>query len=828
MDAKTTLIIIFITINSATVIGDEINAIITNDLVAGQAKDMRIGVHIGNGASRYSTNLYNNFIGNGDFEDDGSWTQFPVDAMWNNAVPGLAYEYDNSEFYDGDQSLKVTVTSTAIGDGVGQWASNKEYQNGKEYVFSCYMKQSDMNSGNNVQLQVHFFDTGSNCPGGYEAHEDFTVTDTWQQYDFTFTMDKDCKPIDPAQGGANSKRINLLATGTLYIDRCVLYDNEHMTPWGINKEYLELLKDLRPITIRYGALDVNELDFDVEVGDIWGRPDDRAGIAEYLQLAKLVGASPDYVLSVVFSDQDYNNLMEYMFGPPETTYGQMREQQGYPAFDFDRFYYELGNELMCRGTSMSSPGPCEWPGADYGDWSTPIINLFKDNQYWDDSRDLMGFNVWYDSSKLNAALLETELANTNGGRADFIMPAKYFDGSSAFSIAAGGARTDYSQSQLTSNSDLYFTYNFGAAALMKTYIDYFNELTNQKYGKELVFGIYEYGPTGYPSGKSAALFDLEKSLGFGVSWLDMSVNMKKHGAESINLFYYQGDFGSYSWSLVDAYPYEKKRPSYYLFSMYGRFVRGQMLESSVDSPTFDPYGPGADQVDSYGCSRGGSNCQNSDWGLTNWKYPVDVPLVAVYPFKSGQRYSFLIINRDVNNAHDVVFTLPYTPDADAIIHSVTGNDPELTNENTETVALQTTAITDFSDGYTLSAGPHSAYVLVNYESGASICLDDDFDGYGDNQYENECTNSGIDCADYNFNINPGANTFCDCDDTDGFYMGDFEVDDGVDNDCDGNIDNSPVTCMTLAQLASFINSWKMGSISVTEIIQKIMEWKNGC
>jgi len=310
MDAKTTFIIIFITINSATVIGDEINAIITNDLVAGQAKDMRIGVHIGNGASRYSTNLYNNFIGNGDFEDDGSWTQFPVDAMWNNAVPGLAYEYDNSEFYDGDQSLKVTVTSTAIGDGVGQWASNKEYQNGKEYVFSCYMKQSDMNSGNNVQLQVHFFDTGSNCPGGYEAHEDFTVTDTWQQYDFTFTMDKDCKPIDPAQGGANSKRINLLATGTLYIDRCVLYDNEHMTPWGINKEYLELLKDLRPITIRYGALDVNELDFDVEVGDIWGRPDDRAGIAEYLQLAKLVGASPDYVLSVVFSDQDYNNLME--------------------------------------------------------------------------------------------------------------------------------------------------------------------------------------------------------------------------------------------------------------------------------------------------------------------------------------------------------------------------------------------------------------------------------------------------------------------------------------------------------------------------------------
>jgi len=800
---------------------------ISNTPVVTQAEDIRLGIHIGNGATRYSTNLYNNFVGNGDFEDNSDWQEYPINNIWNGDVSGLTMSFDTNQFYDGKQSLKVTATSSSVGNGVGQWESYKEYQNGKDYVFSCYMRQDGMALGNNVELMIYITDTGSNCPGGFTARESYPVNSEWQEYQMEFTMDKDCNPRDPAQGGANTKRINLLSAGTLYIDRCTLYDKEEMTPWGINKKYMELLKDLRPITIRYGALDVNELQFEDEVGAIWGRPDDRAGIAEFLQLSKLVGASPDYVLSVVFSDEDYENLMEFMFGPADTEYGSMREQLGYPSFDFDRFYYELGNELMCRSTSMSSPGPCEWPGASYGDWSTPRINLFKDSPYWDESRDKIGFNVWYDSSKLNVPTLETESGNTNGGRADFIMPAKYFDGHNAFSIAADGTRIDYTQSQLTSNSDLYFSFNFGTAELMKTYIDYFNELTEEKYGKRLEFGIYEYGPTGYPDGKSSALFNLEKSLAFGVGWLDMSVNMKKYGAEAINIFYYQQGFGSYSWALVDAYPYEHKRPSYYLFSMYGKYIRGEMLERTLDSPTFDPYGPGADQVNSYGCSRGGSNCQNSNWGLTDWKYPVDVPLVEVYPFRYGQRYSFLIINRGMNTAQDIELNLPYNPSVEATLHSVTHSNPEITNENADNVVIQTSAINDFADGYTFTAQPFSAYVIVNYENGAAPCLDEDLDGFGDNEYENDCASSLIDCADFNSNINPGANAYCDCDDSDGFYMGGFEVGDGIDNDCDGNIDNSPQQCLTLNQLVGYMDNWKRGTLPISVLMQKIIEWK-GC
>lgn len=819
---------------------DEVTVDISNTAVPGQAEDMRIGVHIGNTATRYSTNMYNNFIGNGDFEDDGSWDHFPYDDMWNHDVPGMTFGYDTTDFYDGKQSLKVSVNSQAVGDGVGQWASNKEYQDGREYVFSCYLKQEDMASGDNAQLQVHFFDTGSNCPGGYEAHEDFAVSDSWEQYEFTFTMDKDCYPRDPAQGGANTKRINLLSEGTLYIDRCVLYDKEQMTPWGLNKEFLELLKDLNPQTIRYGALDVNELDFGDMVGPIWGRTKDRAGIAEYLQLAKLVGANPDLVLPVVYSDQDYENLMEYVYGDADTEYGQLRELQGYQGWDFDKFYFELGNELMCRSTSMSSPGSCEWPGSEYGDWSTPVINLFKDNEYWDADRDRMAFNVWYDSSKLNVPLLETESGNANGGRADMIMPAKYFGGHNAFSISESGAKIDYTDSQLVSNTDLYFNYLFGTAEMMKTFAAYFDELTAEKYGKVLDFGIYEYGPSGYPDGKSTALFNLEKTLAFGTSWLDMSVALKEQGAEAINLFYYQGSFGRYSWAIVDAYPYEKKRPAYYMFKMYGNYIRGEMLERSVDSPLFDPFGPGADQYNSYGCSRGGSGCENSDYGLTDWKYPVDVPLVEVYPFNKGNRYSFLIINRDLHDAHDVALNLPYAPASHADMHFVTGNNPTLNNEDSETVSLSYETIDDFSDGYTVTVQPFSAYVLVNYADGADACLDDDNDGYPDNQYEDECNQAEVDCQDFNEFVYPGNdNEYCDCDDSDGFYIGGFEVADGIDNDCDGSVDNSPIQRCTSAdrdydgeidneEMSQFIVDWLDGDHSLEFCMEVISKWKEGC
>jgi len=825
----------------AGVSSEEVNVRITDNPVAGQAEDMRIGVHIGNSASRYHTNLYNNFIGNGDFEDSGSWTQFPVDDMWNHDVPGLSYSYDSSEFYDGRQSLKVTVNSAAVGNGVGQWASNKEYQEGKEYVFSCYMKQDGMAGGNNAELKLHFFDTGSNCPGGFVASEDFSVTDDWHEYEMTFTMDKDCKPRDPISGGANSKRINLLSEGTLYIDRCILYDKEQMTPWMINSVYLDLLKDLRPYTIRYGALDANDLLFEEQVGEMWGRPQDRAGIAEFLQLAKLIGASPDNIISTRYSDEDYSNILEFMFGSANSTYGQMREEFGYPAWDFDNFYYELGCELMCRSTSSSYPGPCHWESEEYADWSTYRINLFKGNPNWDPSRDKIGFNVWYDANVWNIPLLEEELGNA-GGNADFIMPAKYFDGSNAFRIAEDGTRTEYTDSQLTSDTDLYYNFVFGTAELMNRYVAFFDELTAEFYDRKLEFGLYEYGPGGYPEGKSTQLFDLEKSLGFGVSWLDMSVMLKRSGAAAINSFYFQGSFDSYSWAMVDAYPYERKRPSYYLFSMYGRYIRGEILEREISGPSFDPFGPGADQEDLYGCNRGGSSCKNSDWGLTDWKYPVDVPIVEIYPFRFGSRYSFLIINRDVQNQHEVIFDIPYSPGSDAIVHYVTGSSPEVTNENADNAVLESTVISDFDDNYILTVEPHSAYVLVNYAEGAPVCMDEDQDGYGDNGYENDCSNSAVDCVDFNEYIHPeNNNNYCDCDDSDGYYIGGFEVDDGIDNDCDGRVDNSAIVRCTMAdtdssgvisilELQAFINKWKTGQamINLQALLDVIDKWKNGC
>jgi len=58
------------------------------------------------------------------------------------------------------------------------------------------------------------------------------------------------------------------------------------------------------------------------------------------------------------------------------------------------------------------------------------------------------------------------------------------------------------------------------------------------------------------------------------------------------------------------------------------------------------------------------------------------------------------------------------------------------------------------------------------------CNDTDKDGYG-NPGNSSCANSGTDCNDSDASINPGAVEICT---------------DGIDNDCDGNIDSADSNC----------------------------------
>lgn len=771
-------------------------AIIKDTYVENQAKNIKIGVNIPEGSSRYSMNIYNNFFGNYDFEDNDSWTQYPKDDKWDRQVDGLTYNYVTNYKVDGKQSLKVTVSKdNAIGSGIGQWASGKKYLSNTTYNFTCFLKQEGMDETvENTQFQIYFSDTGNNCRNGYYKSQNFTVKNEWNSYTMQFSPTNDCLPKDPSKGGANSKRINVLSKGSLWIDHCEIIDTSRYTDWGINKRYIDLLMDFSPGTIRYGGLGANWIEFEELTGSNFGREKNLMTMNDFLLLAQLSNADPTYVISSRFEDEEYNYFMEYLFANNDTDYGLQRHNDGYDSWKdvFENFYFELGNELLCA----PSPGRCFWGSENYADWSTHRINIFKNNDLWNDNM-LIGFNFWGHANTWNIPVLELESNNINGGNADFLLSGRYYTGSKAFSYENNGQKTDYSYSQIRNNPDLFYKFVLGQSYLNKEFANMWKEIGDEFYPKRLKIGIYEYGPSGFKKDKPKEVWDMEKSIGYGLSVLDMSVMAKQTGMESINYFNFHGSLDDASWQMVDMYPNEIKRPVFYLLSMHNKYSKGKFLEYEFleHIKTFDPYGPGAGNIEALGCDRGVNGCSNTNWDLEKRNYPTSVSSLEIYPFKDekNNRYSFLIINRDLYENANLTLNLPYEPSKDAQLFYVTANSPTATNENGDEIVIMHQELDDFHNNYELNIRPFSAYLLVNYESGSTVCIDEDGDGYGSNPYDNkDCRYEKVDCVDNNENIHPdNQNSFCDCNYDDKYYIGGYERnDDNIDNDCDGRVDES--------------------------------------
>ena len=228
------------------------------------------------------------------------------------------------------------------------------------------------------------------------------------------------------------------------------------------------------------------------------------------------------------------------------------------------------------------------------------------------------------------------------------------------------------------------------------------------------------------------LWTLRTSLGAAVALLDCTVARMGIGLEAQNYFNLFGSFGS-AHSATHTYGRGFERPVYHALRLYGQYVRGEMITASVEgSGSFDPWGPGASTSEEF-LGRGG---------------PVDVPYVAVYAFRSGDRDAYLLINRHLRDAIDVRLHLEGSARSPQIaIHALTGPTPTAHNEDGPTVDLTHEIRTDFDPQRPLSLAPHSAYVIVSYAEGAAVCLDEDGDGFGANPYETEGCPGGAEIVD---------------------------------------------------------------------------------
>ena len=740
---------------------------ITSTPYPGQSPDMRVGMEIPETSTRYSSSPNMNFLGTYGFEAYRNTTYGEMANDWllwsngdwpaENTSSIVTFSKDGTlgNFVHGKYAQKISVTSYSEPVRLGQYQSGREFLVNRTYKFGCWMKQSGLTE--DVRLRVRFWSGDINI----DEYKSFAVDSQWKYYEMNFVLPINYTPIDPYYGQANSERIEIFSTGTLWIDDAQFYDSEGINAWGLSTLFIEDMRNLRPSTLRYGGLGCNSLKpenifgnrFDLQnyadwEGNVGG---DVFDFNQFLKLCELTGANPEYVLSqyLIMNSSLISNLLEYMYGDNSTNYGALREKAGFESWKgkFDKVYFELGNEVLLNGN-----GPT-WTPAEYADYVTQAVKVAKSSPYWNSSVNKIGVGLWYTSVGLNVPFLTNEKNNVGGGNIDFILVADYFPGHE-FTNYYSNKQTVYSEGSLTGSEEnraVWYRRALGEAAYIDEYASYLKEMTSENYPKTIDTGIYEYGMTGVFKREpyNHELANIETSLGAAIAILDASLSLRKNGVNPINAFYIQG-FG-WSWGFMEDYPYIRKRPVYFALQMYGEFQRGQLLNCSFTSGTFDPYGDAANFIamwDSFPL-----------YNLEVHNYPINVPKIAVYPFKYNDRYSILLINRDLEKSVDVQLNLPYIPSSRMVIISLTGESPYLYNDGKaeDIVHLNNTIVNNFSNNYTITLSPHSAYMIVNYANGAKVCLDEDGDGYGANIYELEdCIASKIlvDPDDLNPNIHP--------------------------------------------------------------------------
>ena len=145
----------------------------------------------------------------------------------------------------------------------------------------------------------------------------------------------------------------------------------HHNPTAFRDEVVDTLRDLHPGILRY--MD-SGTDFGTSLDD-WltppaGRPrtgyslwatrqeDISLGLHEFLTLTQAVSTGqaptePWISLPAAFSPEEARHLIDYLAGPPTTTYGSLRARLGHPrpwTESFPRIHLELGNEVWNRGS----------------------------------------------------------------------------------------------------------------------------------------------------------------------------------------------------------------------------------------------------------------------------------------------------------------------------------------------------------------------------------------------------------------------------------------------------------------------------------------------
>jgi len=273
------------------------------------------------------------------FEDNG------VSAMWNAIGAGCTYSHDGQTAITGHYSQHIRHHGDTEG-GIGNMSLNKWgicVRKGEALSGSLFLK----GNAKKVNLSVRNIE-------GTKIYCQTTVTDIgneWKEYHFRLHP----KASDPAAQFV----ISINGESELWVDQVYMMPKKQLNRLPFRTDIARELKNEGLTFLRYGGSMVNSPEYMTRnmLGNrqhrqpyrgSWYRYETNGfGIIEFVLLARSLGMEPSFAINMEDHPEDVANLIEYLNGDTNTSWGKQRQKDGYSK-PFNVKYVELGNEEVIQ------------------------------------------------------------------------------------------------------------------------------------------------------------------------------------------------------------------------------------------------------------------------------------------------------------------------------------------------------------------------------------------------------------------------------------------------------------------------------------------------
>ncbi len=469
------------------------------------------------------------------------------------------------------------------------------------------------------------------------------VTDQWQRYEVEIEV------TNSSQNPNNHMSMVLqIDSGIMAVDDIALIELGHANPTAFRDDLIATLKTLNPGSLRYlqmgGSTVENTIRPPLQSFAYQSMPDpvdaqgygtrttvDKYSLHEFYELCEYVGAQPWYCLPGTLHPDEVAFFMDYLGGDESTAGGKLRHELGHPKAwtdVFDKIHVEFGNEAwnVARHYRLGGfNGPDYWQDLIQAGKSSPT---YKNNV------------VFHAGSQAANPRLSDRIA-------------KQVPNADAVAIAPYILHTlDKTDLEAMGTEENFFKWALAYPLWRAT--DPQGTMSEQyqnvvvKAGKEL--SVYEINHHVTQGDAPLAIRNkLVDSIGGAANLLNaLMLHMKHQKIKTQCIFAAcgnsrigaeKGDMHLWGTILSMRADQPRFRPTFLAAQLANRVMAGDMIKTqhAQEQPTF------------------------SATGVFKHRQPASTrtyPALHSYAFKNGQTYGMIIINLDIEQAHDVALKLP--------------------------------------------------------------------------------------------------------------------------------------------------------------------------